>query len=113
MLQDNLIQFYGNNYTRIEWEGLQKTLDGLFSVGQWEKVTALGDILTDVACTFEHPFIEKYKTGQCSRQGGNIGNTWKWQPRWGEMHWDPLEMCHLLRGRNVLFLGDSMQSSFI
>lgn len=117
LMNTSSIHFLGRDYNRSTWDRLRKELATSFSVGKWEYVTLEADSLTSIACTFEHPFIQKFKTGHCSIEEGNRGNMWRWKPEEEKaeasgLHWNSLEMCSALQGRNILFMGDSMQSSF-
>ena len=69
------VQFLGQMFALEEWKRIQGRLSDAFGNGKWESIPEKGDdSLTDRACTFEHPFIERFKKGRCAYEQGNRGN---------------------------------------
>ena len=133
------INFLGIDYDTSTWARLLLTLNDKFRNGKWQfraipfldpnfanSTTMIGSKIYDndihrlyfpwpnFPCFFEHPSILLYGKGHCSYASGNRAHYYHWTPNKSpeSLNWNPLQMCKVLNGRNVLFVGDSMQSQF-
>ena len=90
-------------------------MDNLFFSGtwinSWQKKSFSPPYSTP--CVFEHPNILKYVAEDCSLSNANVGSYYSWKPQNGNLApWNPAEMCAVANGRNILFVGDSLQQEF-
>ena len=116
---DDGVRFLSSRHSRASWARLQAELDDLYSAGKWihpnlsspsssSLSPAWGRSNYDRSCSLS----QRFTRGDCVASLGFRGYRWRWQPSAPDdapiESWSPSVMCKLASGRDILFLGDSL-----
>lgn len=108
--------FLGKSILATDFQLIQNNLDMLFSSGTWINSYDLDPNFTPLftsPCIFEDSERHRYTKNECLKTNAYIGNYYSWVSDFGNLiPWDYMNMCKLINGGNILFLGDSTQKEF-
>jgi hypothetical protein len=112
---ERMISFLDKSYSLPEWNNIQSSMSDRLYNGSWIDSYQVDKFepLFSKPCFFEHPAIMKYIEEDCKVSNSNVGNYYTWKPQHDDfIPWDPSQMCHMANGRNIMFVGDSLQQEF-
>lgn len=124
------ISFFNKSIPLLKWKTHINQLKLLFTHGTWINAWNHPQYQPYYSkpCTYENPFIYRFFEGKCFDSLGFMGYQYLWQPnrinkpksklskhlnKTNHLHlWSAESMCNILYGRNILFIGDSIQNEF-
>lgn len=109
------IEFFDHAYSHQRWDSIQNSLDETFSDGEFVDSWSIPNFIPMFwhPCVPESTFmLTKWVYGNCHDSESVRGNLWSWKPNKRKSHyetpWSPENMCRLMNGRNLVFIGDSL-----
>jgi hypothetical protein len=110
------VNFFGRQYSWQEWDAQRDYLHNLLTHGSWVNAW---DTEEDYKPLYNHfciwsvnTFLLKYITNQCLDAPGMRGDKYLWKSSLlgrPVAPWSPERLCKIMNGRNLLFVGDSLQ----
>jgi hypothetical protein len=106
-----LVTFFNHTFSRREFTSLQQQTDSLFSDGKWVNAYSIHGYkpMYYHQCIWTHQFLLKYILNDCYESEAHRGYRWYWKPSKKNLKgWYPDAMCKMINGRNIMFVGDSL-----
>ena len=108
---DASIKFMGQTYALNNWIERKRGINTLLGRGKW--IDAWN--VQGYEVPYSDPCIEilKYKYGNCYSSLPNQGRKLFWKPDGGFLKpWSSRTMCEMMKGKNLLVVGDSLSEEF-